>query len=329
MSALIELDDVAVHYPTRAPRSSTPVILRAVDGVSLAVERSECLGVVGESGCGKSTLAGVLVGTTPPTSGRVRFDGRDVAGRRSADMRRRIQMVFQDPVSSLNPRRQVRSVLAELVDYHDLVPAAGMDSALGGLMDMVNLPRRVLQARPRELSGGQRQRVAIARALAVQPEVLVADEAVSALDVSAQAVVINLLSDLRAELGLTMVFISHDLGIVKTLCDRVAVMYLGRVVEEGPAASVFNRAEHPYTQALLRAAPDMRRAVDQRPHAPALAGEPPSASGVITGCRFRPRCPVSEDRCATIDPPYLGDGSHRAACIHARGVPVDALVGRS
>ncbi|MEU0939889.1 MULTISPECIES: ATP-binding cassette domain-containing protein [unclassified Embleya] len=259
MSALIELDDIEVHFKVRARRSAAPQTLRAVDGVSLAVERSRCLGVVGESGCGKSTLAGVLVGLTEPTAGRVRYDGRDIGARRSKDLRRNIQMVFQDPVASLNPRRRVRSVLAELIDYHDLVPDAGMASALDSLMEMVNLPPRVLEARPRELSGGQRQRVAIARALAVQPEVLVADEAVSALDVSAQATVVNLLADLRAELGLTIVFISHDLGIVRTLCDRVAVMYAGRVVEEGAAETIFTAAEHPYTRALLRAAPDLYR----------------------------------------------------------------------
>ncbi|MYS80341.1 ATP-binding cassette domain-containing protein [Embleya scabrispora] len=277
MSALIELDDIEVHFKVRARRSAAPVTLRAVDGVSLAVERSQCLGVVGESGCGKSTLAGVLIGLTEPTAGRVRYDGRDVDTRRSKDVRRSIQMVFQDPVASLNPRRRVRSVLAELIDYHGLVPEAGMTSALNSLMEMVNLPPRVLEARPRELSGGQRQRVAIARALAVQPEVLVADEAVSALDVSAQATVVNLLADLRAELGLTIVFISHDLGIVRTLCDRVAVMYAGRVVEEGAAETIFTAARHPYTRALLRAAPDLYRP-DAGRDAPALGGDPAGPS---------------------------------------------------
>ncbi|MFJ2158687.1 oligopeptide/dipeptide ABC transporter ATP-binding protein [Streptomyces sp. NPDC087856] len=318
MSALIELDDIQVHFKVRTRRSTTPVALRAVDGVSLAVERSQCLGVVGESGCGKSTLAGVLVGLTAPTAGAVRYDGQDVGVHRSKELRRRVQMVFQDPVASLNPRRRVRSVLAELIDCHDLVPDAGMTSALNSLMDMVNLPARVLDARPRELSGGQRQRVAIARALAVRPDVLVADEAVSALDVSAQATVVNLLADLRAELGLTIVFISHDLGIIRTLCDRVAVMYAGRVVEEGAAQTVFTAAQHPYTRALLRAAPDLhRRGTGSRPQA--LEGEPAGALDVITGCPFQPRCPEAEAVCSTAPPAYVRSGSHRTACIHAAG----------
>ncbi|MFE7030594.1 oligopeptide/dipeptide ABC transporter ATP-binding protein [Streptomyces sp. NPDC057621] len=316
MSALVELDDISVHFKVRTHRSVPPTTLRAVDGVSLAVERSECLGVVGESGCGKSTLAGVLVGLTEPTAGLVRYDGQDMGARRSKEQRRRIQMVFQDPVASLNPRRRVRSVLAELIDCHDLVPDAGMTSALNSLMEMVNLPPRVLDARPRELSGGQRQRVAIARALAVRPDVLVADEAVSALDVSAQATVVNLLADLRAELGLTIVFISHDLGIIRTLCDRVAVMYAGRVVEEGTAETIFGGARHPYTQALLRAAPDLRRRGTE-PRPPALEGEPSGALDVITGCPFQPRCPEAEAACAKAPPPYVHDGSHRTACIHA------------
>ncbi|WP_406293167.1 ATP-binding cassette domain-containing protein [Embleya sp. NBC_00888] len=320
MSALIELDDVQVHFKVRTRRSAAPVTLRAVDGVSLAVERSRCLGVVGESGCGKSTLAGVLVGLRTPTAGHVRYDGQDVGARRSKDLRRRIQMVFQDPVASLNPRRRVRSVLAELIDCHDLVPDAGMNSALASLMEMVNLPPRVLDARPRELSGGQRQRVAIARALAVQPEVLVADEAVSALDVSAQATVVNLLADLRADLGLTIVFISHDLGIVRTLCDSVAVMYAGRVVEEGAAETIFTAARHPYTRALLRAAPDLHRPGTMQ-CAPALEGEPAGSLDVLTGCPFQPRCPEAEAACSLAPPPYVGSGSHRTACIHAADHP--------
>ncbi|MFE6486836.1 oligopeptide/dipeptide ABC transporter ATP-binding protein [Streptomyces sp. NPDC057757] len=316
MSALVELDDIAVHFNVKAQRSGAAATLRAVDGVSLAVERSQCVGVVGESGCGKSTLAGVLVGMTTPTSGQVRYDGQDVGVHRSKDLRRRVQMVFQDPVASLNPRRRVRSVLSELIDCHGLVPEAGMNSALNSLMEMVNLPQRVLDARPRELSGGQRQRVAIARALAVQPDVLVADEAVSALDVSAQATVVNLLADLRADLGLTIVFISHDLGIIRTLCDRVTVMYAGRVVEEGPADTVFASAQHPYTRALLRAAPDLkRRGAESR--SPALEGEPSGALDVITGCPFQPRCPEAEATCSTTPPPFVGSAAHRTACIHA------------
>lgn len=318
VTPLIELSDLRVHFDVQNPDGGPPLTLRAVDGIDLAIDRSECLGLVGESGCGKSTLAGVLLGLVRPTSGVVTFDGTDVTNARSAASRRRIQMVFQDPASSLNPRRRVRSILAELIKFHDLVPAAGMGSALHELMDMVGLPTRVLDARPLELSGGQRQRVAVARALAVQPEVLVADEAVSALDVSAQAKVINLLDDLRTDLGLTMVFISHDLGVVRALCDRVAVMYLGRIVEDAPAERFFAGPQHPYSQALLRAVPEIGVAGEQRAVAgPVLEGEPASALSLGSGCRFHDRCPVMLDRCRTQDPEFVRVGQHRVACVRA------------
>ncbi|MGH8960401.1 MAG: oligopeptide/dipeptide ABC transporter ATP-binding protein [Jatrophihabitantaceae bacterium] len=318
MSALLELRDVHVHFGLPNPDGGERLTLRAVDGVDLRIDRSECIGLVGESGCGKSTLASVLVGLLAPTSGSVEFDAGAVSAARSRATRRRIQMVFQDPASSLNPRRRVRSVLAELIKFHDLVPAAGMNSALRGLMEMVGLPARVLDARPRELSGGQRQRVAVARALAVQPEVLVADEAVSALDVSAQAKVINLLADLRSELGLTLVFISHDLGVVRALCERVVVMYLGRIVEDAPSDEFFNGPQHPYAQALLRAVPEIGRARSSSgPQRPVLEGEPVSALSLGEGCRFHDRCPVSLPTCHTDDPQPIVVGRHRVACVRA------------
>jgi oligopeptide/dipeptide ABC transporter ATP-binding protein len=317
MSALIEMRDIYVQFPVRNPDGGNPLTLRALDGVSLDVERSQCVGIVGESGCGKTTLAKVLMGLVEPTSGTVRVDGNLLTTRRSASSRRSLQMVFQDPGSSLNPRRRVRSILAELLTYHHLVPASGLAAALREMVGMVGLPDRVLDARPRDLSGGQRQRIAIARALAVQPDVIVADEAVSALDVSAQAKVVNLLADLREQLGLTLVFISHDLGVVRALCDRVVVMYLGRIVEDAPTEQLFNAPQHPYTRALLAAVPNIGAAGEDRAvHAPALDGEPASALAMVDGCRFRPRCPVAEAVCATEDPPLIGVGSHRAACIH-------------
>ncbi|WP_033289811.1 oligopeptide/dipeptide ABC transporter ATP-binding protein [Amycolatopsis jejuensis] len=313
MTALLQLRDLRVEFPVRDAVDGGSVLLRAVDGVDLDIGKADCVGLVGESGCGKSTLANVLMGLVEPVAGQVLFDGADVTKHRDPGERRRIQMVFQDPASSLNPRRRVRSVLAELIQHHDLVPAAGLESALRGLIDMVGLPYRVLDARPRELSGGQRQRVAIARALAVQPEVLVADEAVSALDVSAQAKVINLLADLRRELGLTLVFISHDLGVVRALCDRVVVMYLGRIVEDAPAEELFEAPQHPYTTALLNAVPDL--APRRRVEGPALEGEPVSALSQIGGCRFRSRCPRAIAECAEQDPPYVVSGPHRTACL--------------
>lgn len=318
MSALITMRDIHVHFPVRNPDGGQPLILRALDGVDLDVERSQCVGIVGESGCGKTTLAKVLMGITGSTGGTVDLDGETLTMRRSRNSRRRLQMVFQDPGSSLNPRLRIRSALSELLTYHGLVPDSGLSTALHELMDMVGLPDRVLDARPRDLSGGQRQRVAIARALAVQPDVIVADEAVSALDVSAQAKVVNLLADLREQLGLTLIFISHDLGVVRALCDRVVVMYLGRVVEDAPTEQLFEDPQHPYTKALLAAVPDID-AAHQPPASrnPALSGEPTSPLSVGDGCRFKPRCPVALPVCADEDPPLIGSRSHRAACVRA------------
>jgi oligopeptide/dipeptide ABC transporter ATP-binding protein len=317
-ASFIEMRDLNVHFTVRNPDGPKALTLRAVDGIDLDVKRSQCVGIVGESGCGKSTLAKTLMGLVEPTTGAIRVDGDLLGMHRSSASRRRLQMVFQDPGSSLNPRRHVRSTLAELLNHHDLVPDAGMSAALHGLMDMVGLPARVLDARPRDLSGGQRQRVAIARALAVQPDVLVADEAVSALDVSAQAKVVNLLADLRTDLGLTLVFISHDLGVVRALCDRVVVMYLGRIVEDASTDQLFDDPHHPYTKALLEAVPDLGvRREHAQTRRPALDGEPASALDASIGCRFRPRCPVAVPTCATEDPPLLGRPAHRAACVHA------------
>jgi ABC-type oligopeptide transport system ATPase subunit len=252
--------------------------LMAVRDVDLAVARGEAVGLVGESGCGKSTLGRMLLGLIAPTRGRVVFDGRDLAGLGGADLRalrRRMQVIFQDPYASLDPRRPVGEQVADGIRIHRLADAAAVPERSAELIRLVGLDPAQARRLPNEFSGGQRQRIAIARALATQPDFIVADEPVSALDVSVQAQVVNLLADLRAQLGLALLFISHDLHIVRHICERVVVMYMGRVVEAGPSAQVFHAPAHPYTRALIEATPSIRpRAGKARP---VVAGEPPSA----------------------------------------------------
>jgi oligopeptide/dipeptide ABC transporter ATP-binding protein len=291
-------------------------VLRAVDGVDLELVRGEALGLVGESGCGKSTLGRCLVGLYEPTGGEIVFDGRTLAAKRSRGERRRIQMVFQDPYSSLNPRMTVRQMLRELLRVHELVPRDSVDARCEELMQLVGLPPTALDSYPRQFSGGQRQRVAIARALALEPDVLVADEPVSALDVSVQATVLNLLDDLRRELGLTLLFIAHNMSVVRHVCDRVAVMYLGRIVETADTEPLFADPRHPYTQALLRAIP--RLVPGRASEAAAVEGDPPSPIDLPSGCRFHPRCPFAQEVCRRDDPPLFPEphGAARAAACH-------------
>ena len=289
--------------------------LRAVVEVDLSVARGEAVGVVGESGCGKSTLGRLMLGLLPPTAGSVEFDGRPLAERHGVEgraLRRRMQMVFQDPFGSLDPRRGVGAQIADGLRVHSVVPAREVRGEVARLLDLVGLDPRAAGRLPHEFSGGQRQRVAVARALAPRPDFVVADEPVSALDVSIQAQIVNLLADLRAELDLALLFISHDLHVVRHLCDRLAVMYLGRVVEEGPADAVFEAPAHPYTRALLEAAPSIRR---RAPGAP-LEGEIPDPSRVPSGCAFRTRCPIAQPRCSEVVPPLAEVGpARRAACV--------------
>ena len=300
-------------------------VLRAVDGVDLEIRRGEALALVGESGSGKSTLARALTGLVPLDKGEIRFDGRVLPGRRKRADQRRIQMVFQDPYSSLNPRLTVGGMLTELLRVHHVVPRNEVRSFSRELLGLVGLDDEALPAYPRQFSGGQRQRVAIARALALRPDILVADEPVSALDVSVQATILNLLRDLRAELGLTLMLISHNLAVVRHLCDRVAVMYLGRIIEVAPTETLFSDPQHPYTQGLLAAIPKMTPAIDDG--GPAIAGDPPSPLRIPAGCRFRTRCPIAQERCAREDPALLvsaGDAAHSAAChfaFSAAGAP--------
>ncbi|HEY2505553.1 MAG TPA: ABC transporter ATP-binding protein [Streptosporangiaceae bacterium] len=289
--------------------------LHAVDGVDLRIERGEALALVGESGSGKSTLARALTGLVAPDRGEIRLDGRVLRGRRSSADHRKIQMVFQDPYSSLNPRLTVGGVLHELLRVHHVVARSEVAARATELLRMVGLSEEAVHAFPRQFSGGQRQRVAIARALALQPELLVADEPVSALDVSVQATILNLLQDLRADLGLTLLLISHNLAVVRHLCDRVAVMYLGRIIEVAPTETLFARPRHPYTIGLLAAIPRLTFA--EEGDSPAIAGDPPSPLRLPTGCRFRTRCPIAQPVCAEQDPALLTSATapgHNVAC---------------
>jgi oligopeptide/dipeptide ABC transporter ATP-binding protein len=291
--------------------------VRAVDGVSLSVDRGETLGLVGESGCGKSTLARIIVRLVVPSAGRINLAGQDVTHLRPAQVlayRRRVQMIFQDPYASLNPRMSAGALLREPFVIHDLVPDDEVAGQVERLLHQVGLPSDTLGRYPHEFSGGQRQRLAIARALAVSPDVVVADEPVSALDVSIQAQVLNLLADLQQARSLAYVFISHDIAVVAYLSHRIAVMYLGAIVENGPVREVLRHPQHPYTELLLAAVPAshprLRRLAVRRP-----AGEVAASLGASRGCRFAARCPIAVPRCHT-EPPELRELSsgHFAAC---------------
>ncbi len=310
---LLEVAGLKVHFPGgRGP-------IRAVDGVDFVVREGETLGLVGESGCGKSTTARALVGLVPATAGRAELDGRSLLGRQRKSLRRRIQMVFQDPYASLDPRQTVGDILREPLEIHGLGDRRERRLRTIELMLQVGLDPRFLNRYPHEFSGGQRQRIGIARALALRPDLLLLDEPVSALDVSIQAQILNLLSGLRRELGLSYLFIAHDLSVVRHLADRVAVMYLGRIVEIGPKAAVFDRPRHPYTKALLSAVPVPDPEVEARRERVFLEGDPPSPDREKKGCAFASRCPLATERCRREEPMLLprtglGRESRRVAC---------------
>jgi peptide/nickel transport system ATP-binding protein/oligopeptide transport system ATP-binding protein len=289
--------------------------LVALDGVSIHLAANETLGIVGESGSGKTTLARCIVRLIRPDGGAIRFEGVDVLAASPADLRavrRHVQLIYQDPYSSLNPRMTVGAAIAEPARVHGLVQRHAEGRLVEELLGRVGLPTSVARRRPRELSGGQRQRVAIARALAMRPKVIIADEAVSALDVSIQAQVLNLFEDLGRDLELGMIFIAHQLSVIAHLSTRVAIMYLGRIVETGPTAAVFARPRHPYTVGLLEAHP---RVTAARRAVPALHGEIPSPYAIPRGCRFNTRCPLVEARCLDVDPPAVEVApGHRSWC---------------
>jgi oligopeptide/dipeptide ABC transporter ATP-binding protein len=321
----VRMNFVLADSLVRRTRRIPAEVLRAVDGVDLEIARGEALGLVGESGCGKSTLGRCIVGLYSPSGGEIRYAGEQLSAKRTRAQRRRMQIVFQDPYSSLNPRMTVRQVLSELLRVHRMVPRAGIDARCRELIDLVGLPPRALDSHPRNFSGGQRQRVSIARALALEPELLVADEPVSALDVSVQATVLNLLEELRTKLGLTVLFIAHNMAVVRHVCDRVAVMYLGRIVETAPTEELFSNPRHPYTQGLLKAVPHL--APGRVSEAPAMEGDPPSPINLPSGCRFHTRCPIAQAVCHTDDPALTASGgAHRAACHFAWTAPPPAHV---
>lgn len=312
-TALLQVEGLKKHFTVQGPRG--PAMLRAVDGISLTVPRGETLSLVGESGCGKSTTGKCLIRLTDPTEGRILLEGRDLANMKAGElraMRQRMQFIFQDPFSSMNPRMRVRDIVGEpLRNFgHD---AAGIRKRVAELLQRVSLRADAADRYPHEFSGGQRQRIVIARALALEPALIVCDEPVSALDVSVQAQVINLLMDLQRDMNLTYVFISHDLSVVRHISHRVAVMYLGKIVETGTRDAIFRRPAHPYTRALLASVPSARQG-ERRP-AQTLKGEIPSPLTPPSGCAFRTRCPLAQPRCAeeTPQPRTLAAGQ-QVAC---------------
>ena len=325
MSApLLQVNDLKKHFRLHAGLfGAGAATVYAVDGVSFSIEKGETLALVGESGCGKSTVGRCILRLTDITGGQVVLDGRridDLATSALRPLRRRVQVVFQDPFSSLNPRMRVRDILAEPMRNFGLAKSrADRDARIARLMDAVRLPRDAVHRWPHEFSGGQRQRVGIARALAAEPDLIVCDEAVSALDVSVKAQIVNLLQDLQKELGLALLFISHDLAIVEHMTHRVAVMYLGKIVEVGAKRQIFAAPKHPYTQALLSAVPVPEPGAARKRII--LQGDVPSPINPPRGCRFHPRCPYVFDRCRTEEPALRPTvNGHLAAC-HLHDLP--------
>src|SRR5262245_16535895 len=312
-TTLLETRDLRTHF-RRGAWLRPARWLRAVDGVSFALGRQETLGLVGESGSGKTTLGRTVLRLVEPTGGEIRLDGQDITRLPQAELRslrRRAQIVFQNPYASLNPRRSAGAIIRQPLAVHD-VPGDHA-SMVADLLGRVGLPPDSARRYPHEFSGGQRQRIAIARALSLRPDLIVADEITSGLDVAVKLRVIGLLRELQAERGIAYLFITHDLAVVRQVADRVAVMYLGQIVEEAPTDALFERPRHPYTQALRASVPPPDPTAPWQP--PVLAGEPPSAMSIPPGCRFHPRCAIAEARCRVEPPPLRALGpAHRVAC---------------
>jgi peptide/nickel transport system ATP-binding protein len=325
--SLLEVRDLRVHFPITEGLVIERRVgeVRAVDGIDLSVDRGETVGLVGESGCGKSTAAKAILRLVEPTSGQVLFDGEDVTamkGERLRRLRRRMQIVFQDPYSSLDPRQSVSSIVGEPLRAHRLAKGVALEARVRELLDIVGLPTGAGGRYPHEFSGGQRQRIGIARALAVDPELIVADEPVSALDVSIQAQVINLLEELQDRLGLTYLVVAHDLAVVRHISDRVAVMYLGKLVEVAPSDGLYTRPLHPYTIALLSAIPIPDPVVEDRRERIVLRGDLPSPSAPPPGCHFHTRCPYRQATRCHDEAPLLRDlaAGHAVACHWAEDI---------
>ena len=315
---ILEVRDLAKRFPVRSPLGRTQIV-HAVEGVSFTVGHGETLGLVGESGCGKSTVGRMIVRLIEPTEGTILIDGSDISHRperQLGDLRRKVQIVFQDPYGSLNPRMRAGDIVGEPLLVHGVARGSALADRVETLFKRVGLRPDQMRNTPGQFSGGQRQRIAIARAIALGPDLVVADEPVSALDVSIQAQVMNLLSELQEELGLSYLFIAHDLGIVRHVSDRIAVMYLGRIVETGAVDRVFDTPRHPYTRSLLAAVPrpDPKRRLAERDMP---AGEVPSPIAPPPGCAFHPRCPLATDRCRSEVPALRPVGGALVACHNA------------
>ena len=325
---LVEVENLKVYFPIRAGLfKSVQGHVKAVDDITFEVRRGETLGLVGESGCGKSTTGRALIRLREPTEGKVRFDGQELTSLKPEPLRRlrrRMQIIFQDPYGSLDPRMTVGSIISEPIDTHKLAKGEEKRARVAELLKLVGLDPTYVNRYPHEFSGGQRQRIGVARALAVEPEFIVCDEPISALDVSIQAQVLNLLTDLRDRLGLTYLFIAHDLSVVKHISDRVAVMYLGKIVEIGPPDVIYAAPGHPYTRALLSAVPVPDPTLERKRRRVILTGDVPSPANPPAGCRFHTRCWLYEklgkpENCRTIDPPLraVGGEDQAAACHYA------------
>ncbi len=323
---LLEVRHLVKHFPIKAGVLVDREVgrVRAVDDVSLTLNEGETLGLVGESGCGKSTLCRTILQLLDPTSGSVRFEGQEIAGlsrRELRPMRRQMQMIFQDPYASLNPRKRVGQIVGDPMRLHGLASGSELKRQVQELLERVGLSPEHYNRFPHEFSGGQRQRIGIARALSLKPKLIVADEPVSALDVSIQAQIINLLDDLQDEFGLTYIFVAHDLGVVRHVSDRIAVMYLGKIVESAMAAELYSKPVHPYTVALLSAVPipDPRENAAREPLI--IEGDVPSPADPPSACRFHTRCPWATEICSEVEPPLMDFGEGRiAACHHPQNV---------
>jgi oligopeptide/dipeptide ABC transporter ATP-binding protein len=313
---VLAVRDLVKHYPARGTQRQQGSVVHAVDGVSFEIAANETLGLVGETGCGKSTVARLATRLLEPTSGTVSYDGTDIthwSSRRLKPVRRDIQIIFQDPYSSLNPRRRVGSIVGDPLRVHGMGSASERRARVEEVLRLVGLDPTHADRYPHQFSGGQRQRIGVARAIVTNPRLVVADEPVSALDVSIQAQVLNLVDELRHTFGLALLFISHDVSVIRHVSDRVAVMYLGKIVEVGETERLFASPAHPYTAALLAAVPKARTTGTPRERVPVI-GEPPSPLNPPSGCRFRTRCPFAQQVCAEVEPPLEARGGSLVAC---------------